>query len=98
MTKWNQNSITHWAMNTFGSPEDLLNLVDRTMDECFEFERAAYAESEDKVASEAADITIFLMQLAEHMGFDLLEEIDKKMEINAKREWDVKGDGTGQHK
>ena len=98
MSKWNQNTITKWAMKTFGSPNDLRTLVSRTMDECFELERASFEENERALISEAADITIFLMQLAEHMGFDLLEQVDDKMDINDEREWDVKGDGTGQHK
>lgn len=49
------------------------------------------------VPAEAADVAIVLNGLAELKGFDLQEEVDKKMAINRARRWGTNGDGTGYH-
>ena len=42
----------------------------------------------DKLASELADVALYLLQLASVSGIDLEQAVMKKLEINAKREWD----------
>ena len=43
----------------------------------------------DELASELADVTLYLLQLASVTGIDLEQAILKKLETNARREWDV---------
>lgn len=42
----------------------------------------------DALASELADVTLYLLQLASVSGIDLEQAVLKKLEINAAREWD----------
>lgn len=51
----------------------------------------------DKIAAECADVLITLYRVAGLCNFDLLEEVDKKMDINYKRKWKLDGSGCGQH-
>jgi NTP pyrophosphatase (non-canonical NTP hydrolase) len=46
----------------------------------------------DELGSELADVTLYLLQLASVSGIDLEEAVLKKIEVNKKREWDVKVD------
>jgi NTP pyrophosphatase (non-canonical NTP hydrolase) len=45
---------------------------------------------DDELASELADVALYLMQLASVSGVDLEEAILKKLEINSSRTWDAK--------
>ena len=47
----------------------------------------AWLKSKDDLGSELADVAIFLYGLAEILGFDLAEEMEKKMAINEKRKY-----------
>jgi len=42
----------------------------------------------DELAGELADVALYLLQLASVSEIDLEEAILKKLEMNAKREWD----------
>ena len=42
----------------------------------------------DELADELADVALYLLQLASISEIDLEQAILKKLEINAKREWD----------
>jgi NTP pyrophosphatase (non-canonical NTP hydrolase) len=42
----------------------------------------------DELAVELADVTLYLLQLASIAEINLEEAVLKKLEINAKREWD----------
>lgn len=42
----------------------------------------------DELASELADVTLYLLQLASVSGIDLEEAVLKKIEVNKSREWD----------
>jgi NTP pyrophosphatase (non-canonical NTP hydrolase) len=42
----------------------------------------------DELASELADVTLYLLQLASVSGIDLEEAVLKKLEANRTREWD----------
>ena len=43
----------------------------------------------EELASELADVTLYLLQLASVSGINLEEAVLKKLEINRTREWDV---------
>lgn len=43
----------------------------------------------DEFAGELADVALYLLQLASISEIDLEQAILKKLEINAKREWDT---------
>jgi len=47
----------------------------------------AYKKGKDDLGDELADTAIFLMGIAEILGFSLQEEIEKKVEINEKRKF-----------
>lgn len=47
----------------------------------------AYIKKHDNLGEELADIAIYLMGVSGIIGLDLQEEIEKKMAINAKREY-----------
>lgn len=51
----------------------------------------------DKIPAETADVLIVLYNIAGMRGFDLHEEVDRKMKINRARRWHKLGDGTGYH-
>ena len=53
----------------------------------------AYYKKKDDLGGELADVGIYLMGLAEILGFSLYDEIKKKMDVNAKRvyKFDEKG-------
>jgi 8-oxo-dGTP diphosphatase len=43
----------------------------------------------DELASELADVALYLLQLASVSGIDLESAVLKKLETNANREWDM---------
>ena len=45
-------------------------------------------KNKDEFASELADVTLYLLQLASVTGIDLEQAVLKKLEVNASREWD----------
>ena len=65
-------------------------------DVAFEFCRAheelseafsKYSKAEDGVAEEFADVVIFVLGMCEQLGFDLEEELVRKIEINKNRKY-----------
>ena len=101
-----QKSISKWADETFGPAPNLRRMAVRCAEEMQEF--ILYAtrlytsigpstEDEEHLIKEAADVVITLFRLARNMGFDLLDEVDKKMAINRKRRWKLDGTGHGYH-
>jgi NTP pyrophosphatase (non-canonical NTP hydrolase) len=44
----------------------------------------------DQLASELADVMLYLLQLASFSGIDLEEAVLKKLELNYRRQWDAK--------
>ena len=48
----------------------------------------------DELAGELADVALYLLQLASISGIDLEVAILKKLDINAKREWDLESDDS----
>ena len=47
------------------------------------------AKDQNELASELADVALYLLQLASISGIDLEEAVLKKIEINKTRQWDV---------
>jgi len=45
-------------------------------------------KDKEELASELADVALYLLELASVTGIDLEEAMLKKLEINASREWD----------
>jgi NTP pyrophosphatase (non-canonical NTP hydrolase) len=56
--------------------------------EHFQFQEAA--QDKHELAGELADVALYLLQLASVTEIDLEKAIMDKIEINKKREWDVK--------
>lgn len=48
-------------------------------------------------AEEMADVLVVLFHAAHCYGFNLLEAVNRKMEVNRRRNWTPAGDGQGQH-
>lgn len=95
---WTQRAITEWATRTFGKPTTPGNLLSRASEEMEEALLGYYdGVSGQDLAEEMADIYIVISQVCEALGYDLLDEVHNKMEINVKRKWKLHGDGTGQH-
>lgn len=46
------------------------------------------ARDKDELASELADVALYLLQLASVTEIDLEQAILKKLEVNARREWE----------
>lgn len=52
----------------------------------------AWLKKKDDLGGELADVAIFLLGISEILGFDLGEEVEKKMRINAERKYkEVRG-------
>lgn len=45
----------------------------------------AYIKNKDDIGGELVDVAIYLLGISEILGFDLEDEINKKMEINKNR-------------
>ncbi|KAF0107408.1 MAG: NUDIX hydrolase [Anaerolineaceae bacterium] len=45
-------------------------------------------KNKDKLASELADVALYLLQLASVSGIDLEQAVLKKLDANASRQWD----------
>jgi hypothetical protein len=97
---WNQKKITEWAQSQFGfrGARAIAIRGNREMAELLSSLENTHTVAENqRSAEECADVTIFMLQVCERLGFDLLELVDKKMEINLGREWEIAEDGSHQH-
>lgn len=93
-----QRSISDWANATFGAVGSNASVAARANKEMAELLTALISDdAHPKAIEEAADVMIVLMRLAERCGMDLLGEVDRKMGVNRKREWNLDGNGNGQH-
>lgn len=92
-----QTDISTWSRETFGSSTP--QVLTKLQAEFSELLEATQGTEPDRaeVAKESADVLFMLLQLAENMGYDLLEETQKKFEVNRKRKWKKQPDGTFQH-
>lgn len=105
-----QRRVHEWAETVFGSATKVAPLWKRVLDEVQELmDEMDFVTTwtvkgvQDnpiamrKIKSECADIVITLLRFAGALGFDLMEEVDKKQSINEGRNWESHGDGTGKH-
>jgi NTP pyrophosphatase (non-canonical NTP hydrolase) len=53
------------------------------------FQWSESAKDKEALASELADVALYLLELASITGIDLEQAMLKKLEVNAGREWDV---------
>lgn len=94
----NQISISEWANETFGPAGSNIRVAARANEEMAELLRALTVDDNNpKAAEEVADVFIVLYRVAWRLGVDIHHEIDKKMAINRKREWNLDGSGHGYH-
>lgn len=92
-----QYTINKWQDDKF--PDATLAGVTRHLSEEFQEFLSINAHNDPKSAQqEAADIVILLYAWADKVNCDLHAEIDRKMQINRRREWNIQEDGTGRHR
>jgi NTP pyrophosphatase (non-canonical NTP hydrolase) len=93
-----QRLISDWAAETFGPVSSNVRVAVRANEEMAELLRALSADDNSpKAAAEIADVFIVLYRLAECLGVDIHEEVDRKMAINRAREWRLDATGHGYH-
>ena len=95
--KWTQEMITNWAESQFGyhEPKPIAIRGNKEMAELLSSLENNIPTEE--CAEECADVAIFLLQICQRLGYDLLDLVDKKMEINVGRTWTIGSDGSHQH-
>ena len=93
-----QKTVSAWTEATFGKASSNARVAARANEEMAELLRALTSDdNHPKAIEEAADIVIILYRLAERMGADLHDEINRKMAVNRQRQWNVDVDGHGYH-
>jgi NTP pyrophosphatase (non-canonical NTP hydrolase) len=98
MAKETQQTITEWIEQTFGPAGSNARVVARANEEMSELLRDVTTDDRHpNIPEEMADVVIVLFRVATRMGVDLMEEVDKKMEINRCRTWELDGSGCGYH-
>ncbi len=95
---WSQD-IHAWQVETFGPATSPHRAFARARLEWDELSRALCLDTttEAHCAEECADVAILLCRVAASLGFDLADEIEKKMAINRARKWPAPGTGPSQH-
>jgi NTP pyrophosphatase (non-canonical NTP hydrolase) len=93
-----QSGIASWAAETFGVSTPM-RAATRMNEEVAELlSKLSIPDSDpQKIHEECADVMIVLCVLAARLGFDLMEEVQKKMAVNRARKWKLDGSGCGQH-
>lgn len=83
-------------LNALGSHEKIQggNIRDSDDLETLAVERERLREH---AADEVADVGVMLLQVAEVLGVDLMEAVNRKMVKNRARQWGRAADGTFQH-
>lgn len=96
--KWTQKEVLAFAEDRFGENTPLAIAVrgNKEMSELLSALSNGTALEAD-MAMECADVTIFMMQICEKLGYDLLTLVDTKMDINERRSWKKAADGSFQH-
>lgn len=98
MTRETQQSISNWAVDTFGDTGTNASCATRANKEMSELVMALANDDRDpKAGAECADVLICLYRVAERLGVDLHAEVDRKMAINRARKWSLDGHGHGYH-
>jgi 8-oxo-dGTP diphosphatase len=72
------------------TPRNLsISLAVETAEIMEHFQWQENVNDKEELASEIADVTLYLLQLASVTGIDLEQAVLKKLEVNASREWDA---------
>lgn len=97
LIKWNQKTIRDWSEATFGPchPGQIARRMEKEVQELLELFQKIGDQSVDELIPEqvqelqleCADIAIFLDQIAEDLGADLVAAKNFKMEVNCQRRW-----------
>lgn len=83
-----QESITKWGDETFNRSPTNLRIAIRALKELVELLDALVKDDNSTEApSEIADVVIIMNGLASRLNVSLIDEVNKKMEINRSREW-----------
>lgn len=92
-----QKEVLDWAEGEFGvNPE--LKIAIRGNKEMAELvSTISNGMGKKDIGEECADVAFFLIQICEKNGFDLMEEVAKKLVINRRRKWAIASDGSHQH-
>ena len=97
--KETQESISNWADETFKKVSSNLSIAIRANEEMSELlKELSLNDNSIKAAEEAADVVIVLFRLFNNLGVNMHDEIDKKMQINRSRDWNIDHTGHGYHK
>ncbi len=92
-----QDTISEWAEATFGPSGTNAACAARANKEMSELLMCLTLNDHFSLTGEeVADVVICLSRLAGRMGFNIQDEVNKKMAINRARKWDVEN-GFGQH-
>lgn len=97
---WNQAAIDRWADETFGRAASAALIAARANQEMAELLLRLATDPNGMglaIRDEAADVAIVPFRLAHVCRFDLLEAVERKMQINIGREWTSPGNGDGRH-
>lgn len=95
---WTQQRITDWANSTFGKSVSNLRVATRANEEMAELlSELSVDDSSEKAVEECADVYIVLCRVVENLGFDFQRAVDRKMDINSARRWNLDGSGHGYH-
>jgi hypothetical protein len=93
-----QQSVSEWAVDTFGDTGTNVRVAVRANEEMAELLRELTIDDQSpKAPKEIADIIIVLYRLATRMGVSIQEEIDHKMALNRERVWTLDQSGCGKH-
>lgn len=96
--KETQESISTWIEETFGPVGNNARVVARANEEMAEIIRSVTIDdNHPELAEEMADVIIVFYRIATRLKIDLMNEVDKKMEINRSRQWKLDGSGCGYH-
>jgi NTP pyrophosphatase (non-canonical NTP hydrolase) len=90
-------SIGSWTDGVFGSVTNYQTGAARANEEMAELITAVSRFDLPQAALEIADVVICLHRLANDLGYDLQELVDRKMVINRNRKWRPDGTGHGKH-
>ncbi len=93
---WSQ-VICAWQVATFGEASSPEHAFARAAQEWDELLLELHEGAGEDVAEECADVVIVMCRVAASLGFDLADEIEKKMVKNRARKWPAPGTGPSQH-
>lgn len=93
-----QESVSAWAVQTFGPVGSNLRVAARANEEMAELLRCLSVDDNSPNApEECADVIIVLMRLLDRFEANMHDAIDAKMAKNRQRKWEKDGSGHGYH-